>query len=240
MRALRARILLRRRMSGPQPDFGRLWRRGAGPAPQVVDVRQPRSFRGLRLVGCRAYTWGPTVGRAEALTYTKTKAFGLVTIKWLDPSVLMRIVVCLCVVASLVYDFFVVDGANRILAFVPHGDRQLAAVNFRGERHSVHRLVAILFLPNRNDARIQFLLVQYLCCKKQDCSVAYNTAGPPGAQRQWGNPRRLPWRGTEVHHHPDALRPRRAPWADCRRRAMVVWTAAEHRAWHRARPRVPR
>ena len=158
-------------MSGTGPSFGNAWIRGAGPPSLVTHVARPQCLRrySLRLVGCRAFTWGPSV-----------------------------------------YDMFVVDAADRVVPFVAQGERGMAAVNVGGRRYYVHRL------------------------------AAFSTVSPPRSRwRPWGNARRRSWSGSEVHHYPDLLRPRRAPWADSRRRNMIVWTAAEHRVWHRAHPHVP-
>ena len=156
-------------MSGPLPAFGLVWAPGVGPPPLVVRITRPSRLRGhgLRLVGCRAFTWGPSM-----------------------------------------YDMFVVDGTGRVLPFIAQGVRGMAAINVGGRRYYLHRL------------------------------VAYNTASPPRSPRPWGNAQGRPWTGTHVHHYPDALRPRRPPWADSRRQRMVVWTAAAHRDWHRAHPHV--
>ena len=158
-------------MTAAQPRFGTIWARGAGPRPMVVAVMVPPVLRGarLRLVGCRAFTWGPSV-----------------------------------------YDMMVVANDGRIVPFTAQGERGLAAVSVQGRRYYVHRLVAFNALPSPHDRG-----------------------------RSWGNSQRLRWGTSEVHHYADPLRPQRPPWADSRRRNMIVWSAAAHRAWHRARPGVP-
>ena len=139
-------------MAGPQPNFGQQWARGPGRPPAVVVVRTPRRLfgSGVRLVGCRAYTWN----------------------------------------GSVIYDFFVVDGTGRVLPFRAAGGRGMARVWVGGRWEYVHRL------------------------------VAYNTSG---VHQGWvyGNPQRRRWRGTEVHHRFDPMRPRQPPWVNSKRNNMV-------------------
>ena len=51
------------------------------------------------------------------------------------------------------------------------------------------------------------------------------------------NPRKLRWRGTEVHHH---IGTHLRPWVNSQRANMVVWTKVEHRDFHRLHPHVLR
>ena len=135
-----------------------------------MHVRTPQRLQrhGLTLIGCRAFTWGPSI-----------------------------------------YDMLVVDRRGIVLAFVPQGERGLAAVNVMRQRYYVHRL------------------------------VAYNIAAGLGPRGAFGNPRRLPWTGSHVHHRPDPLRPRQPPWGNSQRVNMIVWTRREHVDWHRAHGHVP-
>jgi hypothetical protein len=73
-----------------QPAFGAVWVPGPGRPPEVVPVTKPRALRhlGWQLVGCHAFTWGPSRydffvidGNREVLTFTAQGERGLASVR---------------------------------------------------------------------------------------------------------------------------------------------------------------
>jgi hypothetical protein len=111
----------------------------------------------------------------------------------------------------ITYNVIVVDGSGVVLPWVPHGTHRVAAINYKGKRHFVHRLVAFNTFPLRANRG-----------------------------RDWGNAAGLPCdAGHEAHHRENRVNRRVPAWLNSRRENLVAWTKTRHVLWHAANRDVP-